>query len=107
MQLSTSSNTCWLSVTDALFGYIVGHCQFTSSDDLVYLAQVYFNKKLMGEYNSTVGKYTGYTEKASEIADGLNKNPKMLKQEKKNYEECKTFIPFILDLYSKTGDFCS
>uniref|UniRef100_A0A671USH3 Ig-like domain-containing protein n=1 Tax=Sparus aurata TaxID=8175 RepID=A0A671USH3_SPAAU len=98
MQLSTSSNTCWLSVTDVLFGYIVGHCQFTSSDDLVYLAQVYFNKKLMGEYNSTVGKYTGYTEKASEIADGLNKNPKMLKQEKKNYEECKTFIPFILDL---------
>uniref|UniRef100_A0A671UNG8 Ig-like domain-containing protein n=1 Tax=Sparus aurata TaxID=8175 RepID=A0A671UNG8_SPAAU len=87
MQLSTSSNTCWLSVTDVLFGYIVGHCQFTSSDDLVYLAQVYFNKKLMGEYNSTVGKYTGYTEKASEIADGLNKNPKMLKQEKKNYEE--------------------
>uniref|UniRef100_A0A671UPA8 Ig-like domain-containing protein n=1 Tax=Sparus aurata TaxID=8175 RepID=A0A671UPA8_SPAAU len=49
---------------DVLFGYIVGHCQFTSSDDLVYLAQVYFNKKLMGEYNSTVGKYTGYTEKA-------------------------------------------
>ncbi|KAM8734290.1 H-2 class II histocompatibility antigen, E-S beta chain-like isoform 1-T1 [Acanthopagrus schlegelii] len=91
------------SRSDALFGYIVGHCQFTSSDDLVYLAQVYFNKKLMGEYNSTAGKYTGYTEKASEIADGFNKNPKMLEQEKKNYEECKTFIPLISDLYSKTA----
>ncbi|XP_073341042.1 H-2 class II histocompatibility antigen, E-S beta chain-like [Pagrus major] len=91
------------SRADALFGYIVGRCQFTSSDDLVYLAQVYFNKVFLGQYNSTLGKYTGYTEKAKEITDGFNKNHKMLEQEKKNYNKCKTYIPLILDLFSQTA----
>uniref|UniRef100_A0A669CG12 Ig-like domain-containing protein n=1 Tax=Oreochromis niloticus TaxID=8128 RepID=A0A669CG12_ORENI len=36
------------------------------SDDVVYLAQIYFNKVLMGQYNSTLGKYVGYTEKLKE-----------------------------------------
>lgn len=57
---------------------------------------MYFNKKLLGSYNSTEGKYTGYTQKTIEIATALNKNTAFLEQEKKNLENCKQNIPKIL-----------
>uniref|UniRef100_A0A3B4GTU6 Rano class II histocompatibility antigen, A beta chain-like n=1 Tax=Pundamilia nyererei TaxID=303518 RepID=A0A3B4GTU6_9CICH len=71
----------------AYFGYGVIRCLFTSKDDVVYLAQVYLNKMLLGQYNSTLGKYVGYTEKTKEIADNLNKNKGFLEHEKKNKEK--------------------
>uniref|UniRef100_A0A3Q4MPU2 DLA class II histocompatibility antigen, DR-1 beta chain-like n=1 Tax=Neolamprologus brichardi TaxID=32507 RepID=A0A3Q4MPU2_NEOBR len=63
--------------------------------DVVYLAQVYLNKMLLGQYNSTLGKYVGYTEKTKEIADNLNKNKGFLEHEKKNKEKCRTNIPLL------------
>uniref|UniRef100_A0A8C7XHG8 Ig-like domain-containing protein n=1 Tax=Oryzias sinensis TaxID=183150 RepID=A0A8C7XHG8_9TELE len=51
----------------AFYGYGTLKCQFTSSHDLVYLEQVYFNKRLMVQYNSTLGKYEGYTKKAKDL----------------------------------------
>uniref|UniRef100_A0A3Q3CR92 Ig-like domain-containing protein n=1 Tax=Haplochromis burtoni TaxID=8153 RepID=A0A3Q3CR92_HAPBU len=47
----------------------------------------YLNKMLLGQYNSTLGKYVGYTEKTKEIADNLNKNKGFLEHEKKNKEK--------------------
>uniref|UniRef100_A0A3B4GVK2 Rano class II histocompatibility antigen, A beta chain-like n=1 Tax=Pundamilia nyererei TaxID=303518 RepID=A0A3B4GVK2_9CICH len=89
---------------DAYFGYGVIRCLFTSKDDVVYLAQVYLNKMLLGQYNSTLGKYVGYTEKTKEIADNLNKNKGFLEHEKKNKEKCRTNIPLVLDILSRPGE---
>lgn len=103
-QLSKSNLLVWLYVTDALFGYCLMRWQFTSSDDCVYLGQIYFNKVLLGQYNSTLGKFIGYTKKTKEIADGLNKNPAYLEQEKQNLERCKTYISMASDNLLKPGD---
>uniref|UniRef100_A0A3B3D2Q2 Ig-like domain-containing protein n=1 Tax=Oryzias melastigma TaxID=30732 RepID=A0A3B3D2Q2_ORYME len=46
-------------------------------------AQIYFNKVLMLQYNSTLEKFEGYTKKMMEIADDLNKSKRTLDYEKK------------------------
>ncbi|XP_038567426.1 H-2 class II histocompatibility antigen, E-S beta chain-like isoform X2 [Micropterus salmoides] len=100
MRIHTFLLLCLLllfSRADALFGYCLMRWQFTSSDDCVYLGQIYFNKVLLGQYNSTLGKFIGYTKKTKEIADGLNKNPAYLEQEKQNLERCKTYISMASD----------
>ncbi|XP_041649003.1 rano class II histocompatibility antigen, A beta chain-like [Cheilinus undulatus] len=89
------------SRADALFGVLLMHCKFTSLDDAEYLGQIFYNKMLWGEYNSTVGKYVGFTEKAKEIAEELNKNPAFLKEEQRNLEKCKTHVPLALELLSR------
>ncbi|KAI4811167.1 hypothetical protein KUCAC02_014085 [Chaenocephalus aceratus] len=89
---------------DALFGHALLHCQFTSPDDFVYLGQLFFNKVLQLQYNSTLGKYTGYTEKTKDIAEGLNKNPKFIKEEKKHELKCKNHIAMFFDVFLKPGD---
>uniref|UniRef100_A0A3P9B527 Ig-like domain-containing protein n=1 Tax=Maylandia zebra TaxID=106582 RepID=A0A3P9B527_9CICH len=63
----------------------------------------YVNKMLLGQYNSTLGKYVGYTKKTKEIADNLNKNKGFLEHEKKNKEKCRTNIPLVLDILSRPG----
>ncbi|XP_070691225.1 rano class II histocompatibility antigen, A beta chain-like isoform X2 [Pempheris klunzingeri] len=84
---------------DAFFGHILIHCQFTSPDghDAVYLEQFYFNKKLMAQYNSTLGKIIGYTKKAQELADILNKDVHLLKHEKWKTDLCKRNAPLAYD----------
>ncbi|XP_039973123.1 rano class II histocompatibility antigen, A beta chain-like [Xiphias gladius] len=89
------------SRASALFGYGLLRCQFTSTHEAVYLEQIYFNKVLLGQYNSTLGKVIGYTEKTKRIADDLNKNLAFLKQERKNEEKCKTHIPLAFDVLSR------
>ncbi|XP_034554643.1 rano class II histocompatibility antigen, A beta chain-like [Notolabrus celidotus] len=76
----------------SLFGSGLFQCHFTSSGDVLYLAKIFFNKVLWADYNSTLGKYTGYTEKAIEFANDFNKNPAFMKQEKKNLEICKSHV---------------
>ncbi|XP_074509800.1 rano class II histocompatibility antigen, A beta chain-like isoform X2 [Sebastes fasciatus] len=90
------------SRADALFGYFLLRGQFTSPDDLVYVEQIYYNKVFLIEYNSTEGKYTGYTERAIEWTHDFNKNPILLMKEKKNEEHLRSNVPLILALLSKT-----
>jgi len=90
------------SRADALFGHGFIRCQFTSSNDTVYLEQYYINKMLLLQYNSTLGNVTGYTKKAIEIARDFNKSPTFLRQEKKNLEKCKSHVSLLLDVLSKT-----
>lgn len=89
------------SRADALFGYGLLRCQFTSPDDVLYMEQIFFNKVLLIDYNSTVGKYVGYTEKTRDLADGLNKSPSFMKQVKKNEDKCKSHVSLALDFLSK------
>ncbi|KAE8288787.1 hypothetical protein D5F01_LYC12663 [Larimichthys crocea] len=88
--------------TDALFGHGFIRCLFTSLEDLVYLEQVYMNKELLLQFNSTSGRYTGYTEQTIQIADGLNQNSSFLREAKKNEEKCRTHMKWILEDLSGT-----
>ncbi|XP_035500447.1 H-2 class II histocompatibility antigen, E-S beta chain isoform X1 [Scophthalmus maximus] len=90
------------SMADAFFIYGLIRCQFTSTQDVVYLEQIYFNKKLIGQYNSSLGKFVGYKKYTKKVADNLNKNPSMLKQERKNEEKCRIHVPLAYYVFSKT-----
>uniref|UniRef100_A0A8C6V7U5 Ig-like domain-containing protein n=1 Tax=Neogobius melanostomus TaxID=47308 RepID=A0A8C6V7U5_9GOBI len=82
----------------ALYGYGFMSCQFISEGghDALYTVEVYYNKQLFASYNSTEGKYRGYTERAKDITDGLNHNQHFLDQEKKNLELCRNGVSTLL-----------
>uniref|UniRef100_A0A087YEM3 Ig-like domain-containing protein n=1 Tax=Poecilia formosa TaxID=48698 RepID=A0A087YEM3_POEFO len=75
----------------AFYGYYLAHCQFNSpgSSDVVFVEQLYFNKILLGQYNSTLGKVVAFTKKAEEFADMLNKLPRFLTHEMRLTNHCK------------------
>lgn len=69
----------------------MARCQFNSPDghDVVFLEQYYFNKILLVQYNSTLGKVVGYTKRAKEVADDLNRDTRFIKHEIWKTELCK------------------
>ncbi|XP_076010001.1 H-2 class II histocompatibility antigen, E-S beta chain-like [Genypterus blacodes] len=79
------------------FGHGMIRCQFTSRDgsDAVYLEQYFFNKLFLGQYNSTLRKWTAATPKAVDIVAQLNKNPSLLEQMQKNTNICIDSIPLL------------
>lgn len=97
---------CWCFLTDALFGHAVVRCHFTSPDghDAVYLEQYYFNKVLLYQYNSTLGKMIGYTAKAKQNADVFNKNPSFVNVEKLRTEHCKRDVRLFYNHFLNPGD---
>ncbi|XP_067456295.1 H-2 class II histocompatibility antigen, E-S beta chain-like [Thunnus thynnus] len=78
-------------LADALYGQALVRCQFSSPDghDAVYLEQYYFNKILVFQYNSTLGKMIGYTKKAQESADVFNRDIRFINLEIQRTERCK------------------
>lgn len=106
VSFETPPNACLhlLCVSGASFGYGLIRCQLTSTQDVVYLEQIYFNKVLIGQYNSTSGNFTGYTKNTKELADQLNKFPTYLAQERKNVESCRTNVHLMTDTLL-SGDF--
>lgn len=91
-------------VAGAHFVYGIFRCQKTSTNDVVYQGQVYLNKVLLGQYTSTDGRFTGYTEYAKEFAEGLNKSPRKEKYEKIVLEDCRTSMK-LTDVLPNTGEF--
>uniref|UniRef100_A0A3Q1EAB2 DLA class II histocompatibility antigen, DR-1 beta chain-like n=1 Tax=Acanthochromis polyacanthus TaxID=80966 RepID=A0A3Q1EAB2_9TELE len=89
------------SRANAFFGYVEVQCLYTSTKDVVYMEKVYINKLLMIQYNSTLGNYTGYTEKAKKLADEANKVESFREQAKKNLDRCKSNIPSVFDELTK------
>ncbi|KAG8010069.1 DLA class II histocompatibility antigen, partial [Nibea albiflora] len=87
---------------DALFAHGLLRCLFSTLEDLVYLEQVYMNKELLIQFNSTLGKYTGYTEQTKQIAEDINKNSSYLRQAKKNEEACIAHIKWLFEVSSGT-----
>ncbi|XP_026228593.1 DLA class II histocompatibility antigen, DR-1 beta chain-like [Anabas testudineus] len=79
------------STEGALYGHGVSRCQFSSPDghDAVYLEQYYFNKVMIAQYNSTLGKVTGYTMKGHVVAALLNGNREYVTHEKWKTRVCR------------------
>nr|AAS55044.1 MHC class II antigen beta chain [Xiphophorus pygmaeus] len=79
----------------AFYLSVLERCQSSLTDghDAVLLDQVYFNKILEGQYNSTAGKVIGYTEKAEAVAIILNNNPEFITHEIWKTNLCKRNTP--------------
>ncbi|XP_052407403.1 rano class II histocompatibility antigen, A beta chain-like [Carassius gibelio] len=71
--------------TGAANGYYNSHwpqCIYSSSDfsDMVFLMDFYFNKYLYVQFNSTVGRFVGFTEVGVKFAENWNKDQAYLQQ---------------------------
>ncbi|XP_047453699.1 DLA class II histocompatibility antigen, DR-1 beta chain-like [Mugil cephalus] len=86
----------------AFFGYVLMRCQFTSNTDYLYLEQLFIDKLLLGQFNSSVGKYVGFTEKAKKLVEILNKDKGFMEQEKENEAKCKDHLSLMTDFVSKS-----
>ncbi len=64
------------------YNYHLSKCIYNSSDfsDIVFLDGYYFNKYLYVQFNSTVGKFVGFTEFGVKAAENWNKDPAILQQ---------------------------
>ncbi|KAM9404094.1 H-2 class II histocompatibility antigen, E-S beta chain-like isoform 2-T3 [Salvelinus alpinus] len=73
-------------------------CRFSSEDprDIEFLLQVYGNKKLLGQYNSTTEKCTVYTQWMKNFTETACKGPAFLaarREEMKKY--CSSNVPVV------------
>ncbi|XP_035528896.1 H-2 class II histocompatibility antigen, E-S beta chain-like [Morone saxatilis] len=92
------------SRADALYGHALARCQFSSPDghDAVYLEQYYFNKRLVGLYNGTLGKIIGYTKETIKMADTFNNNPAFAHLWKPKTERCRRISPLAYNALLKS-----
>lgn len=89
------------SRANAFFGHIEVQCLYTPTKDVVYMEKLYISKMLMGEYNSTLGYYVGYTEELEKIAKDVNKIKKYLELARRKFAKCKSNIPLVFDELTK------
>ncbi|CAM4598893.1 unnamed protein product [Leuciscus chuanchicus] len=69
---------------DGYYNYRWTQCIYSSPDlsDMVFIEGLYFNKYPLVKFNSTVGKFVGFTEFGVRNAEMWNKDPSLLQQEK-------------------------
>ncbi|XP_031426056.1 H-2 class II histocompatibility antigen, E-Q beta chain-like [Clupea harengus] len=71
------------SFVGGYYNDIVTQCRFSSSlSDVEFIQSYVFNKAEVTQFNSTVGKFVGYTEYGVKNAEEWNKNPTYLAQER-------------------------
>ncbi|XP_062855639.1 H-2 class II histocompatibility antigen, E-S beta chain-like [Trichomycterus rosablanca] len=81
-----------LSTTDGHFLGTLRECLYSSEDlhDITFIDSYIFNKVTILQYNSTIGKFVGYTELGIKNAERLNNDPTVLQSERANLENfCK------------------
>ncbi|XP_076153125.1 rano class II histocompatibility antigen, A beta chain-like [Alosa pseudoharengus] len=76
------ASSCFISGTDGYYFYRWKQCYCSSRDlsDMVYIEGFYFNKMKFAVFNSTVGKYIGYSKYGVWTAEGWNNDPAELKR---------------------------
>ena len=69
------------SSADGYYNDVVSQCRYSSSlKDMEYIRSYVFNKVEYVRFNSTVGKYVGYSEFGVHTAEALNQDPAILAQ---------------------------
>ncbi|KAK6326951.1 hypothetical protein J4Q44_G00025960 [Coregonus suidteri] len=87
-----------LSVVDGYFGHCEMRCRFSSKDphDVEFLIQVYGNKKLLGQYNSTTEKCTVYTQWMKNFTETACKGPAFLAERRADMKKyCSGNVPVV------------
>ncbi|XP_062855482.1 DLA class II histocompatibility antigen, DR-1 beta chain-like [Trichomycterus rosablanca] len=90
--------------TDGHFYGVHRRCLYSSEDlhDMVFIDSYMFNQVVYLQYNSTIGKFVGYTELGIKNAVRLNNIPEELQSEKANLENfckynAKLYYPGVYD----------
>ncbi|XP_071370226.1 H-2 class II histocompatibility antigen, E-Q beta chain-like, partial [Centroberyx affinis] len=88
---------------DGFEQYQVDRCDFSSTElkDMEYIYSIYYNKVEFIRFNSSVGKFVGYTELGVKNAENWNNDPAVLGRRKAEKERfCKAsveiFYPSVL-----------
>ncbi|XP_056153119.1 H-2 class II histocompatibility antigen, E-S beta chain-like [Lampris incognitus] len=93
---------------DAFLNYYLDTCVFTSSElpDIEYIRSLYFNKIEYVRFNSTVGKFVGYTDYGIYVAEVWNNDPaKMAEMRSAKERYCKHNIEiWYQDALDKTAE---
>nr|AET71198.1 MHC class II antigen [Oreochromis niloticus] len=65
-----------LSTADGFMNYVVGRCDFNSTDpkDIQFINSYYYNMMEVVRFDSNVGEYVGYTEFGVKNAEAWNKD---------------------------------
>jgi len=73
---------CFYVSADGYYEYIMSECFYSTSDysDMVLLQSYSFNKVVDVQYNSSLGKFVGYTEEGVKYAENWNKNQAYMQQ---------------------------
>ncbi|XP_028986550.1 H-2 class II histocompatibility antigen, E-S beta chain-like [Betta splendens] len=74
---------------------VVSRCVFTSPDpkDIEYIYSAYYNKKEYIRFNSTVGKFVGYTEFGVKNAERWNSGPELSNRRAEKERYCDHNVP--------------
>nr|APD68802.1 MHC class II antigen beta chain [Trachinotus ovatus] len=74
---------------DGFWNYVVTHCDFNSTDskDITFIQSYYYNKLEIVRFDSSVGRYVGYTEFGVKNAEAWNSGPEVvqMRNEKERY----------------------
>jgi len=73
---------CFYVSADGYYEYMTSECFYSTSDysDMVLLQSYSFNKVVCVQFNSTVGKFVGFTEQGVKYAANFNKDQNFLQQ---------------------------
>ncbi|XP_052459829.1 H-2 class II histocompatibility antigen, E-S beta chain [Carassius gibelio] len=76
--------SAFTGTADGYYEYTSLDCVYSISDysDMVFLVSYSFNKAVYLQFNSSVGKYIGYTELGVKYAENANKDQARMQQEK-------------------------
>uniref|UniRef100_A0A8C1ZM18 MHC class II beta chain N-terminal domain-containing protein n=1 Tax=Cyprinus carpio TaxID=7962 RepID=A0A8C1ZM18_CYPCA len=68
--------SAFTGTADGYYEYTMNECVYSTSDysDMVYLESYSFNQVVYLQFNSSVGKFVGYTEVGVKYAENANKN---------------------------------
>ncbi|XP_051748022.1 H-2 class II histocompatibility antigen, E-S beta chain-like isoform X1 [Ctenopharyngodon idella] len=66
-------------------------CFYSSHDlsDMVFIDDIYFNKQLIVQFNSTVGSFEGFNEYGTSVAEGWNNGPFLITERTYIDTECR------------------
>ena len=90
------------------YGFSLDRCRYSSWDlsDLEYIRSIIFNKVEFARFNSTVGKFVGYTEFGVHNAETWNNDSAYLAQERAEKDRyCKPNAQVIINaILTKKGE---
>ncbi|CAL1611156.1 unnamed protein product [Knipowitschia caucasica] len=83
------------SKSEAHYLVVLMSAHFTAEDghDAVYTTEGYYNAQFLISYNSTIGKFIGYTDEVQKFADLANKDQPFMENQKKILEDIKRAVP--------------
>nr|APD68813.1 MHC class II antigen beta chain [Trachinotus ovatus] len=92
---------------DGFWNYAVTRCDFnsTESKDITYIQSYYYNKLEFLRFDSSVGRFVGYTELGVKNAERLNSGPEVVQSRNEKERYCLNHVgPFYKAVLTKSAE---